>query len=426
MVSLSRLTVPVLVVAFTLTLANTMQAQTRTDVVGQAPGVGTPQATVPSGFVPYLSVAERYDSNVLLLPTNIAQDYVTNVSAGARVNYQGDLAAGTLRAGFNSEVYARNPGLNYIGANAGLIASLDKAVGKVVRGLGLTLTDNVIYTPQIQSWLTPEVPATSFISGIQAYRNNTLSNVFNALSMYALSPSDDLKASYSYQMMRFFDTGSAIPGAIGGLFNTDVHMFTTGVEHHINPLDSIGITYQHQLMSFQLNTGGANTNVTVDGVTVPWKKLIAREWFAVLSPGVSLISNVPGELQWTMLASLEWRAPMTATTIAYNRAVLPGFYLAGSAMITDGVNLSIVHNLTSHWSVGAQGNYALSSSVGSASGNLQFDSYGGRGFLNYTFRPGLVASGSGTWDRFSYGTSSAGNLVVNRQTFVLSLTAEWN
>lgn len=228
MVSLSCLTVPVLVVVFILTLPNTMQAQTRTDVIGQAPGAAPIQATAPSGVSPYITVAERYDSNVLFLPTDVQQDFVTNISAGARANYQGDLVAGTLRGGFTSEVYALNPGLNYIGANATLNAVLDKAVGKVVHGLGLTLTDTVTYTPQPQAWLTAEVPANSFISGIQTYRNNTLTNVSNALSTYALSPSDDLKASYSYQMIRFFDTGSVVPGAIGGLFNTDVHTFTAG------------------------------------------------------------------------------------------------------------------------------------------------------------------------------------------------------
>jgi len=430
MVSPSYLRLSVLVGALVLTGANTMHAQTRTDGSGQAPGAGSLQATTTSGrvpfVVPYASVTERYDSNVLFLPTNAKQDFVTNVAAGARLNYQDDLVTGALRGGFTSEVYARNPGLNYIGTNAALNAVLDKAVGKIVQGLGLTVNDTVTYSPKPQAWLTPEVVENSFISGIQTYRNNTLTNVANALSTYALTPSDDLKASYSYQMIRFYNTTSAVPGAFGGLFNTDVHAVTAGAEHHINQLDSLGISYQHQRMSFQPNTGGPSNGVDVDGATITWRKSLAREWTAVISPGVAVLSTLPGEPQWTMLANLEWRAPMTTTVVSYSRSILPAFFLAGSAMVSDGISLSIFHNLSSQWSVGAQGNYAKSSSVGSMSGNLQFDSYGGRSFLNYTFYPGLMASGTVTWDRFAFGATSAGNLTVNRQTAALSLVAEWN
>lgn len=430
MVSLSRLTVPVLVMVFILTLANTMHAQTQTDGSRQVSGVGASQATPTSVrtpvLVPYISVAERYDSNVLFLPTNAKQDFVTNVAAGTRVNYQDDLVAGTLRGGFTSEVYARNPGLNYIGTNAAVNAVLDKAVGRMIHGLGLTITDTVTYSPKPQAWLTPEVTENSFISGIQTYRNNTLTNISTASSTYALTPSDDLKASYSYQMIRFYNTTSAVPGAFGGLFNTDVHAVSAGFEHHINLLDSIGISYQHQRMSFQPNTGGPSNGLDVDGARITWRKSLAREWTAVISPGVAVLSTLPGEPQWTMLANLEWRASMTTTVASYSRSILPAFFLAGSAMVSDGVNLSILHNLTNQWSIGAQGNYARSSSVGSASGNLQFNSYGGRSFLNYTFYPGLMASGTATWDRFEFGGTSSGNLTVNRQTVALSLIAEWN
>lgn len=426
MVSLPWLAVPVLVVVLVLALANTMQAQTSGATPGSLTQSSGSSGQSPTGVVPYISVSERYDSNVLFLPTNEKQDFVTNVAAGARVNYQNDWVATALRGGFTSEVYARNPGLNYIGTNAALNAVLDKTVGKVVQGLGLTLTDTVTYSPKPQAWLTPEVTENSFISGIQTYRNNTLTNVSSALSTYALSPSDDLKASYTYSMIRFYNRGSAVPGAFGGLFNTDVHAFLTGVEHHINPLDSIGVSYQHQQMSFQPNTGGPSSGVDVDGGIVTLRKSIAREWTAVVSPGIAVLSTLPGEPQWTMLASLEWRVSVTTTVLSYSRAILPAFFLAGSAMVSDGVNLTVFHNLTSQWSIGAQGNYARSSSVGSASGNLQFDSYGGRSFLNYTFYPGLMASGTVTWDRFAFGVTSSGNQVVNRQTVAFSLIAEWN
>jgi|CXWL01.1.fsa_nt_gi hypothetical protein len=442
MVALSRWLVVVLAMLFVVVLANTLQAQTRSDGSGQASGTlqdalrpattpigalsSAPPGGVPQGVVPYVSVAERYDDNILFTPTNKQQDFVTNIAAGARMSYRNDMVDTTLRGGLTSEVYARNPGLNYVGTNASLNAVLDKAVGRVVRGLGLSISDTVIYTPKPQAWLTPEVTESSFISGIQAYRNNTLTNVTNLLSTYALTPSDLIKASYSYQMLRFYNTQGAVTGAVGGLFNTDVHIFLAGLDHQINPSNTIGGSYQHQQMSFQLNTGGPSSGVVVDGAMATWKSLITREWTATVSPGISLLSSVPGAPQWTMLASLEWRTPMITTVTSYTRSILPAFFQTGSAMITDSVALSIFHSLTSQWSVGAQGNYARSSTLGAESGNLQFDSYGGRSFVNYVFYPGLIASGTLTWDRFTFGAANSVNQVVSRQTAVLSLTAEWN
>lgn len=446
MVALSRLLVVFLAMVFVLASTNTILAQTRSDGGGLTSGTsqdalrqvtapasgpsggsqGGSPAGYPAGVVPYISVSERYDNNVLFTPTNKQQDFVTNIAAGTRMNYRDDNVAAMFRGGFTSEVYVRNPGLNYVGTNASLNVALDNALGKVVRGLGLSVSDTVVYTPKPQAWLTPEVSENSFISGIQTYRNNTLTNVSNLLGTYALSPSDQIKASYSYQMIRFYNTQTAVPGAVGGLFNTDVHILLTGLEHHINSTDLIGVSYQRQQMSFELNTGGPSSGVAVDGAIATWRKAITRDWVAVASPGVSLLSSLPGKPQWTMEASLEWRAQMTTTRVSYSRSILPAFYLAGSAMVNDAVILSIFHNLTSQWSVGAQGNYALSSSLGAASGNLQFDSYGGRSFVNYTFYPGLIASATATWDRFTFGAVNSVNQVVNRQTVALSLTAEWN
>jgi len=442
MVAQSGWLVVVLAMFFIVVLANTLQAQTQSDGSGQTSGtaqdaasrpaatpIGAPTSAppggVPPGVVPYVSVSERYDSNVFFTPTNKQQDFVTNIAAGARVSYRNDMVDTTLRGGIISEVYARNPGLNYVGTNAVLNAALDKAVGKVVRGLGLSISDTVTYSPKPQAWLTPEVPDNSFISGIQTFRNNSLTNVANVLSTYALTPSDLINASYSYQMLRFYNTQGAVTGAVGGLFNTDVHIFQSGLDHQINPSNTIGASYQHQQMSFQLNTGGPSSGVDVDGAMATWRTVVAREWTVRVSPGISLLSSLPGEPQWTMLASLEWRTPMITTITSYNRSIQPTFFQTGSAMISDSVALSIYHSLTSQWSIGGQGNYARSSALGAESGNVQFDSYGGRSFVSYIFYPGLIASATATWDRFTFGAANSVN-VVSRQTAVLSLTAEWN
>ena len=438
MVSLSRLLMlPSLVMVFVLASTNTMWAQTGGHGSEQTSGTsqgGSGQSTTPAGglgggvlssVIPYITVSERYDSNVFFSSANKQQDYVTNTTVGARTNYRDDLVDATLGGGLISEVYVRNPGLNYIGANASLNAVLDDAVGKLVRGLGLSVSDYVRYTPKPQAWVTAEAPANSFTSGIQTYRNNTLTNNSTILSTYALNPSDQIRASYSYQMLRFFNTLVPNAGAVGGLYNSNVHTYSTRLDHHINPTDLIGISYQYQQMSFVLNTGGPVTEVTVNGAVATWRQSITREWTAEVSPGASIVSSIPGELQWTMLASLGWRDGLTTAAISYARSILPGFFLTGSAIINNSVALSLSRNLTSQWSVAAQSNYSVSESLGVVGGNLRFDSYGERVSMTYIFSPGLSASASGTYDHFTFGQAPSRSQ-VNRETVMLSLTAQWN
>ena len=438
-VPLSQLLVLPSVLILIVALTNGVSAQSRSEGTDQASGLShgvVPWSITspaegssgrpPSMVVPFLFVTERYDSNVLLQPTNVIADYVTNITAGARVNHSGDMVVTTLSGGFTSEVYALHPGLNYIGTNGTLNLGLDNAVGKVVRGLRLSISDTVVYTPRLQGWLTPEAQPNSFVSGVQTYRTNSLTNISNVLSAYALSPVDQIRASYSYQMLKFYNTETLGSGVTGGLFNTNVHIFSTGLEHNINPTDSIVVSYQYQHMLFELNTGGPVFDVAVNGAMVTLKKSITREWSAEVSPGAAIVSNVPEGPQWTMQAALRWNDARLSSGVAYNRSIVPGFFVAGAAMVNNIVSLFLSRNITSQWNIGAQANYGLSNSLSSANGSIGFESYGGRGFVNYGFYPGFVASVIGTYDKFTFNTAGSGNQSMDRQTVMLSLTAEWN
>ena len=427
-----------LVLFFVFVLTNTLLAQTGSDGSGRMSDLSqgsVRQAAVPAGgnmggapsqVVPYISLSERYDSNVLFFPGNRLADYVTNISAGARMNYRGDMAAGSLAGGLISEVYVNNPGLNYVGTNASLNAVLDDAVGKVVRGLGLSISDTMQYTPRLQAWLTPDVPQSSFISGIQAYRNNSLTNNTNILSTYSISPSDQVKASYSYEMMRFFGSqgGASRTGAL--LFNTNVHGLVAGGDHYYNRTDSIGVSYLFQQMSFDPSVGGSSgMSAVVNGAMATLRKSISRELTAEVSPGAAILTSLPGKLQWTMAARLDWQSALVNAQVSYTRGIFPGFFLAGGALISDVVTLSLSRNLTSQWSIGSQTNYSTSRSLGAGSGSVGFESYGESLSASYTLYPGFIATATATWDRFTYGSVSSLDQVVNRHTAMISFRADW-
>lgn len=392
--------------------------------IGQASPSGEAVARGSSGgssirVVPTMTVSERYDSNVRLT-TPAVSDYVTAIQPGARVEYRDDLVQGTLTGGFRSEVYARNPELNYVGANGSMVANLDNAVGRMVRGLGLRVTDSMMYTPQPLAFVTPEAPESSLFHGIQVGRNNTLTNAAIFQGSYAITPSAQLNASYSHSMRKFLDQPGS--GNNGALFNTIIQTFSTGPQYQITPTQLIGASYQYQHFSSEPNTGGIGAVTVVHGGMVTWKSSLTRELTLSISPGVSLLTSNPDKPRYTMLGSLQWSDGRTTAGLFYVRSVRPGMYINSSNVLSDVVTASLSQNLTSEWSVSAQSSYAANTSIGQTP--LRFESFSETGSLNYAFYPGMVATASITYLHFRIeGTQ---NQEYDRQIAMVSVRADWN
>lgn len=432
--SLSFVLAPLLAMILILVCINTRMAQAQSQGSEERPG------TAPSGLgqsaastrgssgggsmrvVPSITVSERYDSNVLLFVPKI-YDYVTNIRPGARVQYKDNLVDGALTGGLVSEVYARNPQLNYVGADASFDAILDQAVGRMVRGLGLRITDSVIYTPQQQAFLTPQASETSFIYGLQAYRNNSITNAANILGTYAITPLAQVNASYSHQMMRFLN--QRISGLSGGLFNTTVQSLSAGAEYRTAPTQSIGVLYQYQQMSFESSLGSTDSgfNQGVQSAMATWRASLTRELTAEVSPGAAIVSSFPGELQWTMRGRLGWSDGKARVGLSYSRSVSPGFFLVGSALISNTVSLSLSQVVANQWDVNAQSDYATSSAIGGTA--FGFESFGQTVGVSYSFYPGMVATASATYNSFSFNQGGP-EIKTDRQLVMLSLRAEWN
>ena len=430
-----------LVLVFNLTCPNGTMAQTTNQTSngpsGPAPsgagqtagqsgdgGVAPPLRGSSGGsftnIAPYMSVSERYDSNILFTPNKMS-DYVTNIRAGARTQYRNDVVDGTLTGGLIGEVYARNPGLNYVGTDANINANLDNAVGWMIRGLGLTVMDSFMYTPQPPAFITPEVPPSSFIRGIQIARNNTLMNNANVMSTYAMSPLAQFNVSYSHQMMKFLDQ---IERA-GALFDTTVQSLTAGPEYHLAPTQSIGASYQYQYMLFEPSGGGGGggSSAVIHGGGGIWKGAFSRELTAEVSPGIAVVTNNPGDLQWTARALLQWSDGRTTAGLSYTRGLFPSYFINASALISDNVSVSLSKRLNSQWNISAQFDYANNRSLPPA--DLRFESFGQTVVVNYDLFQGLVVSASLSYNYFVYGTGGA-EVSVSRETAMLSLRKQWN
>ena len=376
--------------------------------------------------VPFITISERYDSNIRLTTPKV-YDYVTAILPGARMEYRNDLVEGTLTGALRSEVYVRNPELNFVGTSASIVANLDNAVGRMVRGFRLGLTDSMTYSPQPLAFVTPEAPETSLYYGIQVGRSNTLTNAANIQGSYAITPLAQFNASYSNQLRKFLDPPTS--GNSGSLFNTAIQSFLAGPQYQVTPNQLIGASYQYQHFTSEPATGGLGNVTVVHGAMVKWQASLTRELTIDVSPGVSILDNEPEKPRYTMRGSLQWRKSETAAGLSYVRAILPGMFISSGTLISNVVTTSLSQGLTSEWRVSAQLSYAKNEtitnneSIGQSS--LQFESFAQSCSLDYTFYPGMAASVSVSNFNFSIsGTDN--NRQYDRQTAMISLRTEWN
>lgn len=444
-VSLARMWVLFASMALLLAWTGTAMAQTQDQRIGQTPdsaqGGGSQPVGQPSQagsvirgssggsfsrIVPIVTFSERYDSNVFFSPDKVS-DFVTNISPGGRVEYRNDLVDGSLLGTGVLETYVRNPELNYIGASAVLAATLDKLVGKMVRGLGLSISDSVLYSPQPQAFVTPTAPQTSFLRGIQTVRNNYLTNTGNLLGVYAMTPMVQLNASYTHSIMKFFNqTFPSETGALGAaLFDTTVQMVSAGPEYHFSATDSLGASAVYTTMAFEPNTGlGPGFGMATQGVMMTWKSAFTREWSVEISPGVSYVSSLPGTPIWTMSGTLRWSDARTTASVMYTRGIYPSYYLSAGALVSSVVNAGLSYNLSGQWSVSGTANYGYNESIGMRQ-DLKFESYDATVAVNYTFYRGMTASLSIMQGNYIYGLVGS-EVKFDRQAAILYLTAEWN
>lgn len=399
---------------YTIATAQSQEQSGSAQGAGGIRGSGSPVRIVPS-----ITISERYDSNVRRTTPEV-YDYVSSIRPNLRAEYQNNLVQGTLTGGFRAELYARNPELNFVAPHASVSANLDNAAGKIVRGLGLRITDSIIYTPVPPAFVTPEAPETSDFHGIQVYRTNTLTNAANIQSTFAITPLTQFNASYSHMLRKFFDKSRS--EADGTLFNTVIQSFMAGPQYQINPNHLIGASYQYQHFASEPNTGGTGNVVTLHGAMASWKTSFTRELTLDVSPGVSVLTMDTEKPYWTMRGSLEWSDGRTIAGLSYVRRIRPSIYINSSTLISDVVTASLSRNLTSQWSVHVQSSYAINKSISQTP--LRFESFSQTGSVNYAFYPGMTASASIT--NYNFLISGTQNRQYDRQLVMISLTAEWD
>lgn len=396
-------------------------------------------------ITPSITLQERYDSNVAFGTfaagrTGSLSDFVTIISPRVALDQQSQSWRGTLYTGLTNEIYARNPGLNYVGVNAGTVLVFDRLVSRLFRGATLQVQDNFVYTPQLPTFLAPGVvpdpnvssdeaaliPAQGdFARGIQAARANTVSNYGSVTGGYAITTSLRLIGSYSHAYITFGNPiGAQGPGQ-AQLLSSTTHTYMGGVAYRPSAADSLTATYQYSTSEFQ----GQGSFATHG---------ISGNYTRILTPGLNgsiygtyLKVAPPFEsTQYTGGANLSYssRSGIDTLTARYSRQVVASIVQSPVPLISDNVGAGWTHKVTPKLNFALNVNYADNRPAGEVptalSAGLKFRSYEGTAALNYQISRNYYVYGSFYFGRFEQDFLGS-TFSFERQSITVGLTANW-
>jgi hypothetical protein len=370
-------------------------------------------------------VAERYDSNVFFVPGTKFDDYVTTVSPQLRLNHRNQWMKGTFGGGATAEVYVQNPGLNYVAGNGTMNLNLDGAMNRLVPGLGLDVSDTLIYTPQPLAFAAPTSGsqlAPAFVQGIQAQRANSFSNAAKVETSYRLSEFMSMTVTYLDQRIRFGSPIATPTGVTqGGFINTNFQTLTSGLVRKFSPADTIFIAHQYQHATFSASND-LGSQFSTQGALMRWSRFITPGLKATGEGGFAVLSP-RGNVEWLGAASLEWKGQYTSATVSYSRSIAPSFLFVSTPLLSQVVTGELKRRITDSLTLSVNGGYAINASVPDSS-LLRFQSYSVTPSVNYIISKTFTATLSYTHSQYEQTVASQ-SFPFDRDLVQLSLIAEW-
>lgn len=189
-----------------------------------------------------------------------------------------------------------------------------------------------------------------------------ISNGLNGSATYQITGKTDLEGSASWSTLRFL--GATTPG-----LDSSQYAASVGVEHRINPLNSISANANY---SRQVYLGYGNAVIESDGVSVTYNRTWSRAVTTSFSIGPERthghgfdqfssqgLGNFPSRLDASGTASINYAGRNFGAYLSYNRGVNAGSGVVFGA-IADTVTLGVTRPFGRSWNLGLNGGYTNS------------------------------------------------------------------
>jgi hypothetical protein len=385
-----------------------------------------------TSIVPALSVSERYDSNIWFAPASLLPagtqlwDFATTVQGSVKATHKDRNTEVSLLGGVDYNAYVYNTGLSYLSTRTDLYANLNGWTEQLVKGSRLRVYDYFRYTPVSPGFLTGGKADTAdpFLRGIQSFRANTFSNTFNTDGFVPVFKDLGVQGGYSFSLYRI---GSPINTTASGavqFFDTTVHTFSIGPRLQMTRQDGVALLYQRSQISQTLaqTATGAAIDTNTQQVTANYYRS-SPNWTFNVGGGVTLIE--PGNQKFPTGTIAISNNPERATTVqlSLSRLASPSFYLTAGALISNVVQVQVVHRLTRLLTLRGSANYGYNEVVPKTAETI-FTNFSLSGGINY--RLTKTMSLDLYYDHNDFKTESPGfGYTVLRDAIGLALTVEW-
>lgn len=362
-----------------------------------------------SGFrvVPMITVGQRYDSNVFFAPKNPGLDrgdFVTTVSPQARAIFSGDLVTVNTRVGAIGQVFAKNNGLNNVGANVGFVVDVSKFLSQYRPGTRFTISDFYVFTPEPPAFLTGNLDiqeVNPLARGFQAQRVNTHTNSVSLTLGVPISQTIDLTARYLNSLTHF---GESKIQQQGTLLNTTFQTYAVGLAKRISMQDTVSASF----LGSQADSGNGQSFSGYGGF-VGWDHLFSKSVTLRSTAGLQKVDNKSGSGSSDVAPggslSVFWNDTMTSWHLSYNVGLTPSLQFDGRPILTQAVNLSVIQKTSiQSLSVFAGLNYGRGNELGghssSSSTAISYTSYSASGGMSYKVTPKTYVTFIYSYSRF--------------------------
>jgi hypothetical protein len=402
--------------------------------------------------VPFLALAERYDSNVFFspaLPGLKREDYVTSFTPGVLFLHNSQLVRTTLRASATGEYYVVNPGLNYIGFNGVLTLSMNDLVRRVVPGSTFFVSQSINYSPVVpgfqggvdnsaaQSTQADDQPdiTTSLVRSQQLYRVNSLSLNSTVAGSVPVTPTVLFGAAYGYSTFRF---GTPSVNEATGVNNAQTvnstsHSVQAGPAWRVTASDTLSLRGIYDKADY----GGGQGGYQAVGGSLGWARRISQSFNVRFYGGATSIeqdfglSGLAAEktqgIGYNGGATVVYVDGPQTVSLTYANGIAPSFIAAVGSMQTHTGQLVATRRLGDLLSLSGGATYNRSESI---NGNINlpgtfFESYSGFAGIAYRISREYLASLSYTAGTFHGNYFTPEIQSFGRQAVFLTISAYW-